>query len=100
MQMLQSTSLTGASHFCSLAFLRDAVPLGLSLLWVMLLQKWDALSLKLQQTSDSDVKQLVIQKPHNQLLSGDTLKDLDYPSQSNPNVGLLIYGMNAAKLTL
>ncbi|MCA2554370.1 MAG: AAA family ATPase [Microcystis sp. M04BS1] len=32
----------GASHFCRLAFVRGADSLGLSLLWVMLLQKWDA----------------------------------------------------------
>ncbi|HAC61974.1 MAG TPA: hypothetical protein DCF68_00185 [Cyanothece sp. UBA12306] len=32
----------GASHFCTLAFLRGAELLGVSLLWVMLLQQWDA----------------------------------------------------------
>ena len=31
-----------ASQFCTLAFLRGAESLGLSLLWMMLLQKWDA----------------------------------------------------------
>ena len=34
--------LWGASQFGTLAFLRGADPLGLSLLWVMLLQQWDA----------------------------------------------------------
>ncbi|MDJ0583216.1 CHASE2 domain-containing protein [Crocosphaera sp.] len=35
-------SKRGASQFCTLAFLRGAEILGLSLFWVMLLQKWDA----------------------------------------------------------
>ncbi len=39
---IESSNIEGASQFCMLAFLRGAEPLGLSLLWVMLLQKWDA----------------------------------------------------------
>ncbi|MDJ0661112.1 MAG: AAA family ATPase [Crocosphaera sp.] len=38
-----NTRQWGASQFCKLAFLRGAESLGLSLLWVMVLQKWDAL---------------------------------------------------------
>ncbi|MDJ0597495.1 MAG: CRISPR-associated protein Csx3 [Crocosphaera sp.] len=49
--------------------------------------------LRLQQTSSPNTKKLVIKKPDNQLLSGDTLKKLDYPNISNPNVGLIIDGV-------
>jgi GAF domain-containing protein/anti-sigma regulatory factor (Ser/Thr protein kinase) len=50
----------GASHFCTLAFLRGAESLGLCLVWVMLLQKWDAPNEKLVDFDQDDVYILII----------------------------------------
>lgn len=78
---------SGASQFCTLAVLRGAEPLALSLLWVMLVPKWDAplASLLLQDRLQKKLAQLKKQKKQLQDKQG-TLDEsiyLYYPKPSD-----------------